>query len=126
MPKIKVAGIDISEYGISHAIEDVKTYLKVGSAKKLPYKDKSFDLVICINPVHNLQLEECKQALREIQRVSRKHAFITMDAWRNEQEHQNMLKWNLTALTYMCAGSGWHHHRRRSNYAYFHHHLLRH
>jgi SAM-dependent methyltransferase len=101
MPKLKIAGIDISEYAISHAIEDVKPYLRVGNAKKLPYKDRSFDLVICINTVHNLPLEECKQVLREIQRVSRKNAFVTVDAWRNEKEHQNMLKWNLTALTYM-------------------------
>jgi SAM-dependent methyltransferase len=101
MPRLKIAGIDISEYGISHAIETVKPYLKVGNAKNLPYKDKSFDLVICINTVHNLPLEECKQALREIQRVTRKNAFITMDAWRNEKERESMLKWNLTALTYM-------------------------
>jgi SAM-dependent methyltransferase len=101
MPKLNVAGIDISEYAIKHAIETMKPYLRVGNAKKLPYKDKSFDLVICINTVHNLPLEECKQALREIQRVSRKHAFVTMDAWRTEEERQRLLKWNLTALTYM-------------------------
>jgi len=100
MPKLKITGIDISEYGISHAIEDVKLYLRAGNAKKLPFKDKSFDLVICINTVHNLPLEECQQAIREIQRVG-KHAFITMDAFRNEKERESMLKWNLTALTYM-------------------------
>jgi len=101
MPGLNIAGIDISEYGIEHALETVKPYLRVGNARELPYEDNSFDLVICINTVHNLPLEECKQALREIQRVSRKHAFVTMDAWHNEEEHQRMLKWNLTALTYM-------------------------
>ena len=101
MPKLNIAGVDISEYAFEHAIETVKPYLRVGNAKKLPYKDKSFDLVICINTVHNLTLEECQQALREIQRVTRKNAFVTMDAWHNEAEHERMLKWNLTALTYM-------------------------
>ena len=101
MSNLTIAGIDISEYGIEHAIETVKPFLRVGNAKELPYEDDSFDLVISINTVHNLPLEECKQALREIQRVSRKHAFITMDAWRTEEEHERMLKWNLTALTYM-------------------------
>ena len=33
--------------------------------------------------------------------MTRAHAFVTMDAWRNEAEHERMLKWNLTALTYM-------------------------
>ena len=101
MPELTVAGIDISDYAISNAIETVKSFLKVGNAKELPFEDETFDLVISINTIHNLTKEACKQALREIQRVSRKHAFITVDAWRNEHEREQMLKWNLTALTYM-------------------------
>ena len=101
MPRLTIAGIDISEYGIEHAIETVKPFLRVGNAKELPYPDNSFDLVISINTVHNLALEECKRALREIERVSRAHAFITVDAWRTDDERERMMKWNLTALTYM-------------------------
>ena len=101
MPNLTIAGIDISEYAIEHAIEIVKPFLRVGNAKELLYEDNSFDLVISINTIHNLPLEECKQALREIQRVTRKHTFITMDAWRTEEERERMMKWNLTALTYM-------------------------
>ena len=101
MPNLTIAGIDISDYGIEHAMETVKPFLRVGNARELPYEDNSFDLVISINTIHNLPLEECKQALREIQRVTRQHAFITVDAWRTEEEHERMMKWNLTALTYM-------------------------
>lgn len=101
MPNLTVVGIDISEYAINQAMPTVKQFLTAGNAKKLPYPDRSFDLVISINTVHNLVLEECKQALREIQRVSRAHSFITMDAWRTEEERVNMTKWNLTAWTYM-------------------------
>lgn len=101
LPNLTVAGIDISEYAIQHAIETVKPFLRVGNAKELLYEDDSFELVISINTIHNLPLEECKQALREIQRVTRKHAFITVDAWRTEEERQRLMKWNLTALTYM-------------------------
>ncbi len=43
MPKAKISGIDISEYGIENAMEDVKPHLQVGNAKKLPFSDKSFD-----------------------------------------------------------------------------------
>lgn len=101
MPEANIAGIDISQYAMDHALPSVRQYLQVGNAKKLPYPDKSFDLVICINTVHNLPLEECKQALREIERVSRGNSFVTMDAWRNDAERERLLKWNLTALTYM-------------------------
>ncbi|MBT6718085.1 MAG: methyltransferase type 11, partial [Nitrospina sp.] len=46
-------------------------------------------------------LEACKTALQEIERVSRGGSFITVDAWRNDQEHEDLLKWVLTAETYM-------------------------
>lgn len=102
MPDLHISGIDISEYAIQHAIETVKLFLRTGNAKNLPYEDNSFDLVISINTIHNLPLEDCKQALREIQRVSREYAFITVDAWRTEAERERLMKWNLTALTYMA------------------------
>ena len=100
-PEINVAGVDVSEYAIANAIDDMVPYVQVGNAKELPYEDNSFDLVICINTVHNLPLEECKTAIGEIERVSRGNSFLTVDAWRNEKQHEGMLAWNLTALTYM-------------------------
>jgi SAM-dependent methyltransferase len=101
MPDLKIAGIDISPYALDHAMASVKPYLQLGDAKELPFEDQSFDLVIAINTIHNLDLEECKQAIQEVQRVSRKYAFITMDAWRTEDERERLSKWNITALTYM-------------------------
>ena len=101
MPEIKIAGVDVSEYAIEHAIEPMKPYVQVADAKSLPFEDDSFDLIISINTIHNLPLDDCKQSLREIQRVSKAHSFLTVDAWRNEEQHIQFLKWNLTALTYM-------------------------
>jgi SAM-dependent methyltransferase len=101
MPDMTIAGLDISQYAYDHALPDMKPFISVGSADSLPYNDKSFDLVISINTVHNLALPQCKKSLQEIQRVSRGKSFVTMDAWRNEAERQSLLKWNLTALTYM-------------------------
>jgi len=101
MPDLRITGLDISEYAIERAIEDMKPFLQQGNAESLPFGDAAFDLVISINTIHNLPLNECKQALREIQRVSRGNAFVTMDAWRNEAERERLMKWNLTARTYM-------------------------
>lgn len=101
IPGITVAGIDVSAYAIDHAMESVKPFLKVACAKSLPYGDKSFDLVLSINTIHNLPLEELKTALREMERVSRKGKFLVLDAYRTEVERERMLKWNLTAETHM-------------------------
>ena len=98
-PKLQVEGIDISEYAIENAKPEVKEFLKVGDAKKLNYDDNSFDLVISITTVHNLDLKECKEALNEMERVSKKHKFLTVDAYSNEKEKELMYSWNLTAKT---------------------------
>ena len=99
MPDCTVAGIDVSHYAIENAMPSVKPFLKIASAENLPYPDKSFDLVISINSVHNLPIERLKVALQEIERVCRGHSYITIDAWRNEQERENLFKWVLTAET---------------------------
>lgn len=101
MPGATIAGIDISEYAIENAMPAVKSFLRVVNAEKLPYSDKSFDLVVSINTIHNLPLERLKNALREIERVSRRYSYITIDAWRNKQEKENLYKWVLTAETMM-------------------------
>jgi SAM-dependent methyltransferase len=101
IPEIEVAGIDISQYAIDNALEDMKPFLRVGNAVELPFPDKSFDLVISINTIHNLPPEDCKKALKEIQRVTCRDAFVTVDAYRDEEEKKRMDMWNLTALTYM-------------------------
>jgi SAM-dependent methyltransferase len=101
IPNIKFAGIDISEYAISNAIEEVKPFLSVANAMSLPFDDNSFDVVISINTVHNLDREECAKALQEIERVSKGKSFITVDAYRNEEEKNRMFAWNLTAKTIM-------------------------
>ena len=101
IPGLKIAGIDISEYAINNSLPEVSNFLKIGNAKKLPFASNSFDVVISINTVHNLEKEECALALKEISRVSKKYSFITVDAYRNNEEKKRMFQWNLTAKTIM-------------------------
>ncbi len=103
IPGITVKGVDISDYAISHAIEDMREHVQVANAIELPFDDESFDVVISINTIHNLERGACAQALREITRVSRGGAFITVDAYRTEEEATRMWAWNLTAKTIMHA-----------------------
>ena len=99
--KIKVCGIDVSKYAKSKAMNSVKSKIKIMNCKKLDFKDNSFDLVIGINVVHNLNYSLCKKSIKEIQRVSGGKAFIQVDAYRNENELKILKKWIVTAKTYL-------------------------
>jgi len=80
IPGITVKGVDISEYAIENAIEDMQPHVQVANVKNLPFEDNSFDVVISINTVHNLEKDECARALQEIERVSRGKSFVAVDA----------------------------------------------
>jgi len=126
IPGIKVIGLDVSEYAINNSLDGLKEYLIKngkgeqeaetfehrarellapslikGTAESLPWPDKSFDLVLSINTTHNLPLEQCKLALKEMKRVAKKNMFVQMDAYKTEEEKETMYLWNLTGLTIM-------------------------
>jgi len=101
LPKLKIKGIDISKYAIKNSKREIKKFLKVGNAKKLKFKDNSFDLVIAINTIHNLNKKECGKAIKEISRVSKKNSYIVLDAYNNDFQKKKMFAWNLTGKTIM-------------------------
>lgn len=98
---LDVYGIDVSSYAINHSLDEVRNKVCIADAKSLPFPDKSFDYVISINSIHNLNRKDCAKALREISRVSKKGSFITVDAYKNLEEKKRMFAWNLTAKTIM-------------------------
>jgi protein-L-isoaspartate(D-aspartate) O-methyltransferase len=97
---VEVAGIDISDYAIRHAKEEVKPFLKVGSATSLPFPDDHFDYVVSVNTLHNLYNYELWYALREIERVGKGAKHIVIESYRNEREKANLLYWQLTCRTF--------------------------
>jgi SAM-dependent methyltransferase len=101
IPGAEIKGVDVSNYAKENAIESMQDNIVVANANNLPFTDDYFDLVIAINTLHNLPLIDCKQAFREINRVTKNNSFVMNDAWRDAKGKQSMLKWNLTALTYM-------------------------
>jgi ubiquinone/menaquinone biosynthesis C-methylase UbiE len=96
VPGVEVTGLDISEYALTHAKEEVKDRLRVGNARKLPFADASFDLVFSINTLHNLPCFDMESALREMQRVGRKNRYLCVESYRNDEEKVNLLYWQLT------------------------------
>ena len=100
-PGLEIHGVDISEYAIKNCHPEVKDNLQVGKAESLKFEDNYFDLVISINTVHNLELKDCVDSIKEISRVSKGNSFITVDAYNSDEEKERMFKWNLTAKTIM-------------------------
>jgi protein-L-isoaspartate(D-aspartate) O-methyltransferase len=105
VPGLIVAGIDISSYAIEHAKEEVKPFLRVCSAVKLPFEDGAFDLAISINTLHNLYCYELYDALKEMERVA-KRKYLCVESYRNEEEKVNLLYWQLTCEMF-CTPAEW-------------------
>jgi ubiquinone/menaquinone biosynthesis C-methylase UbiE len=101
VPGVEVAGIDISQYGLDNAKEEVKPFLQTGNAISLPFEDNTFDFVVSITTLHNLYNYELNQAVKEIERVgkgNKKH--IAIESYRNEREKANLLYWQLTCRSF--------------------------
>jgi ubiquinone/menaquinone biosynthesis C-methylase UbiE len=101
LPDISIKGVDISNYAIDHAKEEVKPFLSVGNAKSLPFDTNSFDLVIAINVLHSLDQDECIAGFQEITRVRKQFSFVVNDAWHTNEEKNRLMQWNLTGKTFM-------------------------
>ena len=96
VPGLKVKGIDVSEYAITHTVEEIQPFLSVGKAQELDtYLDGSFDLVISLNALHNLYIYDLMKAVRDIARIG-KNSYLVVESYRTEEEKVNMMYWQLT------------------------------
>ncbi|MCX7045970.1 MAG: class I SAM-dependent methyltransferase [Candidatus Sumerlaeota bacterium] len=99
IPGIRVAGLEFSRYALDNAYGDARGRVVMGTCAELPFPDKSFDVILAINTIHNVAPEAARRSVREMMRVARRHAFIQVDAWNNERERENLFNWYLTAET---------------------------
>ncbi len=96
LPGITVVGLDVSDYALHKGKDEIQGSFIRGDAVSLPYRDESFDLVISITTLHNLFCFQMAEALKEIQRVTKDHAYVVMESYRNEEEKVNLLYWQVT------------------------------
>jgi ubiquinone/menaquinone biosynthesis C-methylase UbiE len=96
VPGIEVHGIDISDYALANAKEEVRDRLQRGNATALPFPDRHFDYVFSITTLHNLHCYDLDKALREMQRVGRERRYLCVESYRNEREKANLLYWQVT------------------------------
>lgn len=89
MPYIANMGYDITIYGSNECCKKrVQSYIdsgdckfKVGSLTSLPFLDQSFDAVICFRQV--CHLENYKECIKELSRVSKKIVIIDYPTYRS-------------------------------------------
>ncbi len=93
-------GLDISKYALKNSPFSIRYRLRHGTAEKLPFGDKSFDLVLSINTIHNLPREGCVRALSEIERVSRGNSYVVVDSYHTSKQKKLFENWVLTAETH--------------------------
>ena len=98
---LEVFGLDISEYALKNCESEVIGRLHLGDMLSLPFPDRSFDAIICINTLHNLDRAGCISAIKEIERVGLgSKAYIQVDSYRTESEKELFEDWVLTARTH--------------------------
>ena len=100
VPGIEIAGLDVSEYAVANAKEEVRPFLQTGNATRLPWPDAAFDFVVSLGCLHNLYNYQLDAALREIERVGRGAAYVMVESYRNEREKANLLYWQLTCRAF--------------------------
>lgn len=99
-PDLKITGVDVSKYALNLAICKNKIQYKQHKAQnKFNYKNNSFDLVISIGTLHNLEIYELKKSLIEIERIS-KNSYIMVESYRNNMELFNLQCWALTCESF--------------------------
>ena len=95
---IDATGQEISKY----ASDNAAAPLDLSPFTKLPYSDHSFDLVIAASAVYAGSLSDAIKCLKEIKRVSRKHAWVVLAAYEDENDIEGLMLlryWFLTGTT---------------------------
>lgn len=96
VPGLEVVGVDISDYALKHAKEEMQPFLRKADATNLPFGDGEFDFVLSLNTLHNLYCQDLYKALKEMERVGKKHKYLVVESYRTEQEKVNLMCWVLT------------------------------
>jgi ubiquinone/menaquinone biosynthesis C-methylase UbiE len=96
-PGLEAFGLDISEYALMHCEPEVVGRLHLGSADKLPFPDKSFNAVISLNTIHDLERADAVRAVREVERLAPGRGFIQVDSYLTPEQRDLFLSWVLCA-----------------------------
>jgi len=105
LPKAVVSGFDISAYAVENSRPEIRPFLFTHDARNIfPFADQTFDLLVSITTLHNLEIFELESTIKEIERVGR-HKYICVESFRNDKELFNLQCWALTCSTFLTPKS---------------------
>lgn len=99
LPGIVLAGVENHPYPLREAIPEVKPFLRLCPYEELPFEDGVFDFVLAFAAIYMLNLGGVVRALREIQRVGKGKAYVTLGAYETKEERDLFEAWTLLGAT---------------------------
>ena len=92
-PTLQLTGVDLSNDAVNYAKEHFgdKARFRTGSIYRLPFSDRSFDLVICSEVLEHL--DDPATAVKELKRVARMAILITVPLEPYFQWLNNLGQW---------------------------------
>ncbi len=98
-----IVAVDNSEAmlreAIAHASPNSRRRAVCGSAFQLPFRDQSFDVVVCMRFLHHLAHSTDRiEALTELRRVARHGAVVSLWTDGSRQARRRLLKQDIAAL----------------------------
>ncbi|MCJ7827586.1 class I SAM-dependent methyltransferase [Patescibacteria group bacterium] len=96
-------GVEISPFARRMAPKEVQRYLQKGSATKIPFPEKKFDVSTCVDVLCYLTPKQIISAAKEISRVTRNQAYlevITLNSPNaSQKENPDLLRKEKNLLT---------------------------
>lgn len=81
---VEAYGVEISKYALKKAHPKIKKYVKYGGISRLPFEDKSFDLVTSFDVLEHIETEKLEKAVKECNRVAKRyvlHKIFSTENW---------------------------------------------
>lgn len=101
LPGLEILGVDISDYALQQAPQEIRSFLKPLDLRQnpWPFEENQFDLVISLNVFHNFHIGELLPTLKEMERVGRQK-YLAVESYRNDQELVHLQCWALTCRSF--------------------------
>jgi SAM-dependent methyltransferase len=98
-PGITAKGVENHPYPLETGLESVRADMMLSPYHSLPFDDDSFDFVLAFSAIYMQTLGDVLKTLREIQRVGRGRAYVTVGAYSTMREREQFERWTLLGTT---------------------------
>ena len=101
VPGIKIYGVEDHIYPIQKSMKTVRRHLKLSDYHKLKFKKNFFDAVFSFHCIYRLNFADMIEAIKEIQRVTKKNSYITFGAYHDKKGKEIFDKWGIISTSHM-------------------------